>query len=187
MVRWEPGARERLQKAALDLYAERGFDQTTAADIAESVGLTERTFFRHFVDKREVIFNGQGLFEQGFLEGVASAPAGSSPVDTVAFAIDRAATFFPDERRPYSRQRQTILVANPELRERELLKLAGLAEGIAAALRERGIPEPQATLAAQTGVTAFNVAFGQWLAEGETRSLADIQRDILSELRTLTR
>jgi len=186
MVRWEPGARERLQQAALDLYAERGFEQTTAADIAQSVGLTERTFFRYFADKREVIFNNSGLFEQGFIDGVIAAPEGGSAIDTVAFAIDGAAGFFPTERREYSRLRQTILVTNPELRERELLKMAGLAESIAAALRGRGVPEPQATLAAQTGVTAFNVSFGQWIAEGENRALAEIQRDILNELRELT-
>lgn len=186
MVRWEPGARERLQQAALDLYAERGFEQTTAADIAESVGLTERTFFRYFADKREVIFNGQGLFEKGFLDGIAEAPEEGSALDAVAFAIDRAAAYFPDDRRPYSRLRQTILVANPELRERELLKMAGLSEAISAGLRKRGIAEPQATLAAQIGVTAFNVAFGQWIAQGETRTLAEIQRDMLSELRALS-
>src|ERR1700712_698664 len=109
MVRWEPGARERLQKAALDLYAERGFDQTTAADIAESVGLTERTFFRYFADKREVIFGGQNLFQQSFVDGVAAAPEGGSALATVAFALQSAATFFPDERRPYSRLRQSII------------------------------------------------------------------------------
>ena len=113
MVRWEPGARERLQAAALDLYAKRGFEQTTAADIAESVGLTERTFFRYFADKREVLFAGQDEFQQVFLDGVDAAPEDASALDTVAFALQAASAFFPDERRPYSRLRQTIIVANP--------------------------------------------------------------------------
>jgi AcrR family transcriptional regulator len=186
MVRWEPGARERLQAAALDLYANRGFEQTTAADIAQSVGLTERTFFRYFADKREVLFAGQDLFQQIFLDGVAAAPKGASALDTVAFALQTASSFFPDDRRPYSRLRQTIIAANPGLHERELLKMAGLSEGIAGALRKRGIIEPQATLAAETGVTVFGVAFRQWIAEDEERSLADIEVDTLRDLRALS-
>ena len=186
MVRWEPGALERLQKAALELYAERGFERTTAANIAESVGLTERTFFRYFADKREVLFHGQELFQQGVLDGVAAAPVGTSALETVWFALEAAAAFFPNDRRPYSRLRQTIIAANPELQERELLKMARLSQAIASGLRERGIPEPQAALAADTGVTVFSIAFRQWLAEGEERSLAELERDILADLRALT-
>jgi AcrR family transcriptional regulator len=185
MVRWEPGARERLQAAALELYAERGFEQTTAADIAQAAGLTERSFFRYFADKREVLFDGQALFQRGFLDGVAAAPAEAAAVDTVAVGLDAISAFFPDERRPYSRLRQTIIGAHPELQERELLKMASLAEGIAGVLRERGIREPQATLAAETCVTAFGVAFRQWIAEEEERPFIDIARDVLGELRSL--
>lgn len=185
MVRWEPGARERLQAAALDLYAARGFEQTTAAEIAASVGLTERTFFRYFTDKREVLFDGQGLLHQVFLDGVAAAPADASALDAAAFALHTASSFFPDDRRPYSRLRQTIISANPGLQERELLKMASLSNGIAAGLRERGISEPTATLAAETCVTTFGVAFRQWIADGEDRSLIDIERDVLAELRSL--
>lgn len=186
MVRWEPGARERLQKAALELYAERGFERTTAADIAESVGLTERTFFRYFADKREVLFHGQDLFQQSFLDGVAAAPEGASALETVLYALESVASFLPEDRRPYSRLRQKIIATNPELQERELLKMAWLSEAIASGLRERGIPDPQATLAAETGVTVFGIAFRQWLAEGEERSLAELERDILADLRALT-
>jgi AcrR family transcriptional regulator len=107
MVRWEPGAPERLQKAALELFATRGFEQTTATEIAQSVGLTERTFFRHFSDKREVLFYGQHLLVQAFLAGVDTAPPGASPIEIVASALQSAASFFPDERRPYSRTRQS--------------------------------------------------------------------------------
>ena len=185
MVRWQPGARARLQEAALDLYAKRGFEQTTAAEIAESVGLTERTFFRYFADKREVIFGGQDLFQQAFVDGVAAAPAGASALETVAFALQAASSFFPDERRPHSRLRQSIIVANASLHERELLKMAWLSEGIAAALRERDIPEPQATLAAESGVTVFGIAFRQWLSEGETRTLADLEVEVMDDLREL--
>jgi AcrR family transcriptional regulator len=185
MVRWEPGARERLQAAALDLYAARGFEQTTATEIAQAVGLTERTFFRYFADKREVLFAGQDVFQGVFVDGVAAAREDASALETVAFALRSASSFFPNDRRPYSRLRQTVIEANPSLQERELLKMAWLGTAIAAALRERGIPEPHATLAAQTGVTVFGVAFRQWLAQGEERSLADIEDAVLSDLRTL--
>ncbi len=186
MVRWEPGARERLQAAALELYAARGFEQTTAADVAESVGLTERTFFRYFADKREVLFDGQDRFEQAFLDGVAAAADGASAIDTVTAALRHASAFFPDERRPWSRQRQAVISANPGLQERELLKMAALAEAVAGALRERGLVEPQASLAAHACVTVFGVAFRQWIAVGEERSLPDIARGVLDELRVLT-
>lgn len=185
MVRWEPGARERLRAAALDLYAERGFEQTTAADIALSVGLTERTFFRYFLDKREVLFAGQEQFQQVFIDGIVAAPSGLAALETVAFALREAASFFPDSRRAYSRLRQTVIAANPGLQERELLKMAGLSDGIAGALRERGIAEPRATLAAETGVTVFNLGFRQWIAEGEERSLSEIEVDLMAELRAL--
>lgn len=182
MVRWEPGARDRLQTAAMDLFVKRGFEKTTAADIAAAVGLTERTFFRHFSDKREVIFGGQEVLENALVEGVAAAPRDASPLEMVASALSAAAAFFPDERRTYSRRRQTIISDNPALQERELLKLAGLAAAVAAALRSRGVPEPKATLAAESGVTVFGVAFGKWIAEGEERSLLDIEREVLGEL-----
>jgi AcrR family transcriptional regulator len=186
MGRWEPGARERLQAAALELFTTRGFEQVTAAEIAQSVGLTERTFFRHFSDKREVLFYGQQQFLQAFAGGVDAAPPDASPLEVIASALHAAASFFPDERRPYSRMRQSVIDQNPALRERELHKLANLAATVAEALRARGIGEPTATLAAQSGATVFGIAFAQWIREGETRSLSDIASDVLHELHTLT-
>ncbi|WP_329347223.1 TetR/AcrR family transcriptional regulator [Streptomyces sp. NBC_01261] len=186
MVRWEPGARERLQAAAMDLYISRGYDRTTAADIAQAVGLTERTFFRHFADKREVLFSGQELLEQAFLDGVAAAAPHASPLEMVESALSAAAPFFPAERRDHSRRRRTIISGNPALQERELLKLAGLATAVTAALRSRGVPEATATLAAESGVTVFGVAFGKWIAEGEERSFLDIEREVLGELVAMT-
>src|SRR5580658_3248385 len=186
MGRWEPGARERLQAAALELFATRGFEQTTAAEIAQSVGLTERTFFRHFADKREVLFYGQQEFLQAFLDGVDAAPPDAAPLEVIASALEAATSFFPDERRAYSRMRQAVIDANPGLRERELHKLAGLATTVAEALRARGIGEPAATLAAESGGTVFGIAFAQWIREGERRSLADIASNVLGELFNLT-
>jgi AcrR family transcriptional regulator len=186
MVRWEPGAKERLQAAALELFATRGFEQTTAAEIAQSVGLTERTFFRHFSDKREVLFYGQQQFLQAFVDGVEAAPPDASPIEIISCALHTAASFFPDERRPYSRMRQSVIDQNPALQEREQHKLAGLATTVAEALRSRGIGEPAATLAAQSGATVFGIAFAQWIREGESRSLADIESNVLGELLNLT-
>jgi AcrR family transcriptional regulator len=186
MVRWEPGARERLQAAALELFATRGFEQTTAAEIAQAVGLTERTFFRHFGDKREVLFDGQHLFLQAFLDGVDAAPPGASPLEMIASTLQAAASLFPDERRPYSRMRQSVIDQNAALQERELHKRAALATTVAQALRARGIDEPAATLAAESGATVFGIAFAQWISEGEPRSLADITADVLHGLKNLT-
>ena len=187
MARWTSGTPERLQQAALELFATRGFEQTTAAEIAQAVGLTERTFFRHFSDKREVLFHGQDVFARAFLDGLEAAPPTASPVEIVAAALRSAARLFPDERRPYSRARQSVIDQNPALQERELLKLAHLATTLAAALRARGVEEPAATLAAQSGVGVFGVAFAQWIREGEERSLAELTADVLDELLTLAR
>jgi len=186
MARWEPGTPERLQQAALELFATRGYEQTTATEIAQSVGLTERTFFRHFSDKREVLFSGQDAFVEAFLDGVDTAPPGASPIEIVASALRSAAALFPDERRPHSRTRQSVIEQNPALQERERHKLASLATTLANALRGRGVDDLAATLAAESGVTVFGIAFTQWLREGEQRSLADISADVLRELRTLT-
>lgn len=185
MARWEPGAAERLQRAALELFATRGFEQTTATEIAESVGLTERTFFRHFSDKREVLFHGQDLLVKAFVEGVAGAPPGS-PIEIVGSALQAGTSTFPDERRPYASLRQSVIDQNPALQERERHKLATLATAVADALRARGVDDLAATLAAETGITVFGVAFGLWIREGERRSLPDITAQVLRELLALT-
>ena len=187
MVRWEPGTRQRLQAAALELFLTRGYEQVTAAEIAQAVGVTERTFFRNFSDKREVLFHGQEQFLQVFVDSVSDAPAGASPLELVTAVLHGVASFFPDERRPYSRLRQTVIDQNPALQERELLKLAGVAATVAAAMRARGIGEPGATLAAQSAASVFGIAFTQWIGEGESRSLEDIASDVLRELRSITR
>ncbi|MFI5711634.1 TetR/AcrR family transcriptional regulator [Kribbella sp. NPDC051620] len=184
MVRWEPGATDRLRVAALELYVEQGFEQTTVGEIAKSVGLTERTFFRHFADKKEVLFDGQDQLQQAFVDAIAAAPPGP-PLSLIATALTEVTGFFPEERRTWSRQRHQVIQANQPLKERELLKLAGLTTAITEALRDRGIKDPAATLAAQTCVTVFSVAFRQWIADGETRSLADVSRDTLAEFKIL--
>lgn len=186
MARWEGGTPQRLQQAALELFATRGYEQTTAAEIAGSVGLTERTFFRHFSDKREVLFYGQEQFVHAFLDGATGAPPDASPIEIIGSALQSAAAFFPDERRRHARTRQAVIEQNPALQEREAHKLAGLATRLADALRARGIDPIAATLAAESGATVFGIAFAQWIRKGERRSLADICAEVLSELVALT-
>ncbi len=185
MGRWEPDSRGRLQEAALALYAERGFDQTTAAQIADQAGLTERTFFRHFADKREVLFGGSAILEERILAGVAGAPASDGPFDAVSRGLDAAAGMLGEFRRDLSRQRLAVIAANPELHERELAKLSDYAAAIAAALRERGVGDLQATLAAETGMTVLRVAIQRWANGDDDRDLAGIMRDAVAELRAV--
>ncbi len=132
--RWKPDARGRLEQAALQLFTERGYDQTTTAEIAERAGLTERTFFRYFADKREVLFGGASALQEVFVSRVAAAPDGTGPIDAVAAGLDAVAEFLQEipER---ARSRQAVIAANQELQERELIKLATLAAAAAAALR----------------------------------------------------
>jgi AcrR family transcriptional regulator len=185
MARWEPDARGRLQAAAIDLFSRQGFEETTVADIAATAGVTERTFYRHFADKREVIFTGQDEFEAMFVAGLDRAPADAAPMEVVTAAIEALEEFFTEERRPWSRRRQVAIEADPGLREREMLKLSGVTGAMAAALRERGVGEPAATLAAESAMTVFRLSFAQWLADGEERPLVEIQRDVLAQLRTV--
>jgi AcrR family transcriptional regulator len=186
MARWQPGARERLQAVTLELFAEQGFEGTTVAEIASRAGLTERTFFRYFTDKREVLFIGQDTFEGMFGDQIAAAPPDTQPFAVVNRALQAVATeFFPPERQTFSRQRQTIIDANPGLRERELLKLTGLTSAMAAALRERGTPEPTALLVAECGMTIFRVAFARWVGGNDDHDLASIMDEVVAELHEL--
>ena len=185
MGRWEPDSRGRLQEAALALYSERGFDQTTAAQIAARAGLTERTFFRHFADKREVLFGGSALLQERIVAGVAGAPPDDGPLDAVAGGLTAAAAMLGDFRRDLSRQRQAVIDSNPELRERELSKLADYAAAVAATLLQRGVSELHATLAAEAGMTVLRVALQRWANEVDGRDLTAIMRDSVAELRTV--
>src|SRR4051812_13448244 len=136
MVRWEPDARGRLEQAALALYGERGFETTTVAEIAERAGLTERTFFRHFADKREVLFGGGEVLQELVVGAAAGAPASLAPIDAAVAGFEAAGSeFFVPGRRERSRQRQAVIDANPALQERELAKLASLSAALADALR----------------------------------------------------
>jgi AcrR family transcriptional regulator len=185
MVRWQPEARARLEQAALELYAERGFDRTTVAEVAERAGLTERTFFRHFADKREVLFAGAGALQDLLVGAVARAPAARSPVDAVAAGLEAVAALL-QQRQADSHQRQAIIAANAELRERELIKLASLSAALAETLRARGVPEPDARLAAEVGIGVFRIAFDRWVDPESEQTFPQLIRESLDHLRALT-
>ena len=183
MGRWVPGAQGRLQRAALELWAERGFEQTTVAEIAARAGVTERTFFRHFADKREVLFSGQDVLTDIVVAALADVPAAAPALDAATAALEASAAMFA-ERRAGARVRQAVIEAHPELRERELIKLAGLASRIADGLADRGVPAAAASLAAQTAVAIFRLAFERWVA-AEDRGLDEFIREALGELRAV--
>ena len=185
MVRWEPDARGRLERAAMELYLERGYEQTTVTEIARRAGLTQRTFFRHFADKREVLFAGSGQLLELVVKTLASAPESARPIDAVAAAIEAAGAAL-EERRDYSRQRQAVIAANPELRERELIKLASWSAMLADALRGRGVADPAATLAAEAGVAVFRIAVERWHDEAGEADLPHLIRDSFEELKAVT-
>jgi len=184
MARWEPDSRRRLEEAALALYGEQGFDDTSVAEIAERAGLTERTFFRHFADKREVLFSGAGALQELFVSAVAGAPDSATPLEAVAGALAAAGAVL-QQRGHYPRQRQSIIAASAELRERELIKLATLAAALADALRQRGVKDPAAGLVAEIAIAVFKTAFARWVESDDGPDLPQIMQESLEELKVL--
>ncbi len=174
MGRWEPNAPGRLTVAALDLYVERGYEQTTVAEIAARAGVTERTFFRHFADKREVLFDSPSGLVELLIEETAAAPVDASPLEAIQFALEAAAERFFEKRGEFARKRQRVLAANPPLAERELMKLTAFATAMAGALRDRGVPAMAAQMAAEAGMVALRVAFTRW-AEGDDERLTPLR------------
>ncbi len=168
----------------MELYAERGFDQTTVAEIARRAGLTERTFFRHYADKREVLFGGAPFMEEQFVGAVAAAPAPAGPMDAVAAGLYAVGTMLQEGREAAS-LRQSVISSHPELQERELVKLASLSAALTRTLCERGVPESDASLAAEAGIAVFKVAFGRWIADLDGPELPQVMRESLDELRTV--
>jgi AcrR family transcriptional regulator len=168
----------------MELFDERGFDATTVADIAERAGLTKRTFFRYFGDKREVLFSGTEVLIEKFVAAITAAPAEDCPLDAVAAGLDAMADVFA-EMGSGPRRRQAIIAANPELQERELIKLNGYAVRAAGALRERGVAEPGATLAAEAGMAVLRVAFEEWTSGPEGQDLHALLAHGLTELKSV--
>jgi AcrR family transcriptional regulator len=185
MSRWEPNARGRLEQAAMELYGERGFEQTTVAEIAKRAGLTERTFFRYFADKREVLFAGADSLQEVMVGAVADAPDALAPIDAAAEGLEAAAAAL-QERRQFARRRASIIAANAELQERELIKFASLSASLAETLRRRGLDQPAASLTAEIAMAIFRTAFERWIDDANQRDFPQLIRDSLDELKVLT-
>jgi AcrR family transcriptional regulator len=186
MGRWEPGAPDRLRLAALELFRTQGYEETTVADLARAAGVTERTFFRHFADKREVLFDSQNLMNRLFLAAVTEAPDDAPPFEIVDRALRAVgAELFTEERHPWATERAAVIASHPGLLERESLKMTTLATELGAAFRDRGMPEPSASLLAQSAVAVFQTTFTMWVAPGETRAFDDLGREVAARLRTL--
>jgi AcrR family transcriptional regulator len=185
MTRWKPDAAGRLVQAAIALFDQQGYDETTVAEIAESAGLTKRTFFRYFADKREVLFGGSQELERVWCDGVAAAPPDAGALGAVMAGLERVTAIFV-ERHAFARIRNRIIAANPELQERELIKLQRLSGAIAAALEARGVPDDAAALAAQTGVTVFHAAFARWVAQDDPAAFHRLTLESLEQLRSVT-
>ncbi len=183
MARWEPDALRRLVRAAVELFGEKGYDKTTVVEIAERAGLTKSTFFRHFQDKREVLFGG-GRMNDLVAGAIAAAPDTASPLEAVAYALDTVGReAFPPARREFVALRRAVIAANPELREREALKGLGLIASMGAALSRRGVPGLTASVAADLGALAWKIAYDRWSDPANGDDFGEVARRALSEVR----
>jgi len=181
MGRWEPGARERLVVAAVDLFTEQGYDATTVAQIAERAGVTKSTFFRHFPDKRELLVAGQETLSLLLTEGIAEAPADASPLEAVAAGLVRASTAIGPTSREIAPRLRAAVAASAELQERDALKIVSLAAAMTTALVARGVPDPTAALASELGVLAFKRGYAEW-SEGDRAPTDDFAAYLLKAL-----
>jgi AcrR family transcriptional regulator len=181
MARWEPDAQGRLQLAALELFQERGYAAVTVAEIADRAGLTKRTFFNHFSDKREVLFAGAKDYEAGILTYLAETGDDLSPLDAVLAALARSSDDLA-QYAGFARARQRLIESSIELRERDLVKTASLTAALADALNARGVPLGRARLTAQAALAVFDIAYVAWIGEG-TDDLGTLMGRALEELR----
>ncbi|MFC0503954.1 TetR/AcrR family transcriptional regulator [Micromonospora costi] len=188
MARWEPGARERLVVAAVDLFTEQGYDATTVAQIAERAGVTKSTFFRYFPDKRDLLVAGQETLRQLLAEGIAEAPEDASPLDAVAAGLTRASTAMGSMNRELGPRLKAAVAASTELQQRDALKSVSLAAAMATALLARGVPDAVAALAGELGVLAFKRGYAEWSESDRDGAdeLAPYALAALDELRAAT-
>jgi AcrR family transcriptional regulator len=184
MPRWEPAAEARLVDAALALFEERGYDETTVAEIAERAGLTKRTFFRYFADKREVLFWGAERIEDVFTGAIQSAPPAAPALDAVALGLEAFGSSLQGQGEVAAR-RIRIVRTSPELSERQLTKFASMADTASRALRSRGVSADAAVLAAETGMTVFRVATARWLEDTSAKPLPQLIAEAFTQLRAV--
>ncbi|MEV8607341.1 TetR/AcrR family transcriptional regulator [Amycolatopsis sp. NPDC051373] len=163
MSRWAPDARERLEDAALELFSAQGYENTTVAQIAERAGLNRATFFRHFADKREILFGQEDELAILLTDAIRSAPAEADVPACLLSALHAADARMTADQRPRAVQRRRIADANMDVRERGLLKIARTTAAAAAALTDRGVDELTARLAAEMLILAFSVGLREWI------------------------
>jgi AcrR family transcriptional regulator len=183
MPRWEPDARQRLVAAALHLFSEQGYDDTTVAEIVDRAGLTKSTFFRHFPDKRELLAAGQDTLSRLLADGITNAPADATPLTAIAAGLEHAASAMTPFNRELGPQLKAIIATSSELQERSTLKQVGLAVAMANALRSRGVSDAVAAAAAELGGLAFKEAYAAWVVPGNQKDLGQLARDSLDRLR----
>ncbi|MFL9875971.1 TetR/AcrR family transcriptional regulator [Paraburkholderia megapolitana] len=176
--------RRRLQEAALKLFETRGYDETTAADIAAEAGVTQRTFFRHFPDKREVLFSGEDEFIEALQSAVMNVPQGLGPLEALFHAFPSVEPLFV-KNRPFTAPRQRIIAGHPALQERAQTKTRAVMSALESAFRQRGVPDRAAGLAAQVGMAAIGHAVGEWFESGSTDLGAYVEQ-AFKELRDLS-
>ncbi len=184
MSRWSPNARGRLEQAAYELFLDQGYEQTTVADIAKRAGLTERTFFRHYADKREVLFGGSAALRDELLRVLEGLPPALPTIEAVRVAVEAMSSLM-NGRRAVARERHRVVAAHADLQERELIKRATLTAALAQALHRRGVPEPTASLAADMGMAVFYVGFGHWLDDPADRELVEIVHEGFDQLKAV--
>jgi len=184
MSRWQPNARGRLEQAAYELFLGQGYEQTTVADIAKRAGLTERTFFRHYADKREVLFGGAAALQDELLRALDGLPPALPTIEAVRIAVE-AMTSLMHGRRALARERHRVVAAHADLQERELIKRATLTVALAQALHQRGVSEPAASLAADMGMGVFYVGFAHWLDDPANRELVEIVHEGFDQLKAV--
>lgn len=182
MARWAPDGRDRLIRAALHLFTEQGYDSTTVVQITTHAGLTKSAFFRHFPDKREVLFGLQDTIRELFVAGVEGAAEATPALDAVRAGLLAASDAFPESSRGIAMQRRRVIDSVVELRERNALKRSDLASAVTAVLRSRGETDPEACLAAEIGVLAFRLTHERWTDPAERRSFAELAENALVDL-----
>jgi AcrR family transcriptional regulator len=185
--RWRPDARERLQQAALELFAEQGFATTTVPEITARAGLTTRTFFRHFADKREVLFADDAEIPAMVATMMAEAPPAAEPLSLIVEGLRWVAENRFEPRRAALLERRALVGSDAGLRERELHKRAAMSEAIEQGFRARGLEPARAALLAETCVTLIGVSLTEWLDHDDGRTLYDIILATLATLRSALR
>lgn len=181
MPRWEHGSEERLKKAAIELFEKQGFENTSVIEISKRAGVTTRTFFRYFSDKREVLFAGSDELRTALVERILQAPDVGEPLQVVIGVLSEFDWKSLGSRKS-QRQRQAVIAANPELLERDLIKNHSIAVGFIDALRQRGVDADMARLAAHIGIQLFITAYLHWLEAGARADLAMMSETALSLL-----